>query len=109
MNDDSKRLSQIERRIGKIKEQLQKIGEMRPGSLTRQYKNPEEKKGAYYQLSYTYKMRSRTEYVRLGAVTALRLQIAEFKLFKDLTQEWIDLALEYSRLKIKLVREEDKQ
>ena len=37
----NKRLAQIERRIEKIKAELAEIGEMRPGSLTRQYKDPE--------------------------------------------------------------------
>ena len=35
-----KRIQQIERRIDRIKEELLEIGPMRPGSLTRQYKDP---------------------------------------------------------------------
>ncbi len=46
----NKRLAQIERRIEKIKAALAEIGEMRPGSLTRQYKDPESGSGPYYQL-----------------------------------------------------------
>jgi hypothetical protein len=46
-----KRVRQIERRIGKIKEALEKIDSMRPGSLTRQYKDPKEKRGSYWQIS----------------------------------------------------------
>ncbi len=60
----NKRLAQIEMRIEKIKGELAAIGEMRPGSLTKQYKNREERSGAYYQLSYTLDMKSRTEYIR---------------------------------------------
>jgi len=37
---------------------------MRPGSLTKQRRNAKEKKWGFYQLSYTYKMKSKTEYVR---------------------------------------------
>ena len=37
---------------------------MRPGSLTRQYKDPQHHTGAYWQISYTRQMKSRTEYVR---------------------------------------------
>jgi len=48
----NRRLAQIERRIDKIKAELAEIGEMRPGSLTRQYKDPESQSGPYYQLSY---------------------------------------------------------
>lgn len=41
-----KRVLQIQRRIEKIKQQLLNIGEMRPGSLTKQYQKPKEKKEA---------------------------------------------------------------
>ena len=36
-----KRIQQIERRIDRIKRALLEIGPMRPGSLTRQYKDPQ--------------------------------------------------------------------
>ena len=55
------RLRQIERRIGRIKDALTTIGPMRPGSLTRQYKDPKGKSGAYWQISYTRAMTSHTE------------------------------------------------
>jgi hypothetical protein len=45
---DDKRLKQIEKRIEKIKAALAALEPMRPGSLTRQYKDPENEKGAYY-------------------------------------------------------------
>ena len=51
------RIRQIETQIERIKEQLQEIAEMRPGSLTRQYRVPKEKIGPYYQLSYMHKMK----------------------------------------------------
>src|SRR6266496_3558259 len=59
-----KRIQQIERRIDRIKTALLEIGPMRPGSLTRQYKDPQHHTGAYWQISYTRQMKSRTEYVR---------------------------------------------
>jgi hypothetical protein len=59
-----KRTRQIEQRIDRIKKALLEIGAMRPGSLTRQYKDPQHHTGAYWQISYTRQMKSRTEYVR---------------------------------------------
>ncbi len=56
-----KRIQQIERRIARIKEELQTMEPMRPGSLTRQYKDPGNRVGAYWQISYTRHMKSRTE------------------------------------------------
>jgi len=95
-----KKLDQIGKKIEKVKEELLQIGEMRPGSLTMQYQKPAEKQGGYYQISYTHKMRSRTEYVRPEFVEDLKVQVANFKRFKALTQKWVDLAIEYSRLKM---------
>jgi hypothetical protein len=57
----NKKLESIERKIAQIKEELMGIGEMRPGSLTYQYQRPKEKRGGFYQISYTYKMKSKTE------------------------------------------------
>ena len=100
-----KRILQIQRRVEKIKQQLLNIGEMRPGSLTMQYQKPKEKKGGFYQISYTYKMRSKTEYVRPEFVKDLKGQVAQIKKFKKLMQEWIDLAIEHSQLKMKIAKE----
>ena len=93
-----KRIQQIERRIERIKEALRHIGPMRPGSLTRQFKDPERKVGAYWQISYTRRMKSRTEYVRREWVKDVRRQIASHKRFKSLVEQWLDLSIEHSRL-----------
>jgi hypothetical protein len=88
----------LARRIGRIKEVLATLGPMRPGSLTRQYKDPKDKRGAYWQLSYTRAMQSHTEYVRPDCVADIRRQIAAYKRFKTLTEQWIDMSIEASRL-----------
>ena len=100
-----KRLLQIEQRIDAIKAKLAAIDAMRPGSLSRQYKDPENQTGAYYQLSYTRDMKSRTEYVAREALPEVRRQIENYKRFKELTAEWVSLGIEHSRLKIKLTRQ----
>ena len=78
---------------------------MRPGSLSRQFKNPKEKKGGYHQLSYTHKMRSRTEYIRPEFVDEIQEQVAIYKRFRTLIEEWIELAIEHSRLKMKQTKD----
>lgn len=100
-----KKLAQIERKIAGIKEKLVEVGEMRPGSLTYQYQKPKEKKGGFYQISYTHHMKSRTEYVRKEFVKDIRRQITTFKKFRCLVQEWTDLAIEHSKLKMKIEKE----
>ena len=93
-----KRIQRIEQKIDRIKRALLEIDRMRPGSLTRQYKDPQHHTGAYWQISYTRRMKSRTEYVRREWVTELRRQIATHKRFKRLVDQWIDLSIEHSRL-----------
>jgi hypothetical protein len=60
---NEKRIQQIERQIERIKVALSQIGPMRPGSLTRQYKDRKNQTGGYWQISYTRRMKSRTDYV----------------------------------------------
>ena len=98
-----KRIQQIERRIEQIKQTLSRIGPMRPGSLTRQYKDPQHKAGAYWQISYTRQMKSRTEYIRKEWVSQIRRQIATHKRFKRLIDQWIDLDIERSKLSMQTV------
>jgi hypothetical protein len=97
-----KRTRQIEQRIDRIKKALLEIGAMRPGSLTRQYKDPQRHTGAYWQISYTRQMKSRTEYVRQESVKEIRRQIAIHKRFKRQVDEWIDLSIEHSRLTMQI-------
>jgi len=98
------RIQQIERSIARIKEELQTIGPMRPGSLTRQYRDRQTGSGAYWQISYTRHMKSRTEYVRRQWVREVRKQIAMHKRFKRLIDQWVDLGIEHSRLAMKIVK-----
>ena len=98
------RLKQIEKRIDRIQSELVKIDAMRPGSLTRQYKDPKKQTGAYYQLSYTLDMRSRTEYIRKEWVSEIRRQIKQYKRYKQLNAEWVSLSIEHSKLSMKIER-----
>jgi hypothetical protein len=91
---------QLKREIMAVKRKIARIGNMRPGSLTRQYKSPKDKKGAYYQLSYTRKMKSKTDYIPARLVKATKRQIAVYKYFKNLVDKWIDLAIDYAKLKM---------
>jgi hypothetical protein len=92
-------LFQLEEEIRHMKEQLLSIGDMRSGSLTQQFHDRKNKKGAYWSLSYTYQMKGRTEYVRPEHLRETRKQIAQYKKFKKLTTRWVDLALELCRRK----------
>ena len=95
------RLRTIEQQIEGIKVQIATIEIVRPGSLTRQYKDPKIRRGAYYQISYTHRMKSRTEYVRPGDLPAVRRQIRDYVKLKRLIEKWVALGIEYSRLSVR--------
>jgi len=87
---------QIARRIEKIKKALAALDDMRPGSLSSQTRSWG---GQYAQLSYTHLGKGHTEYVPPERVKDVKRQIANYRKFKDLTQEWVTLAIELCKLK----------
>lgn len=91
-------INTIERRIKAIKEELMAIDEMRPGSLTVQKRSWG---GEYHQLSFSHKGKGRTQYVKEDNVEMVKNQIANYKRFRELTKEWVDLALQAAIIKEK--------
>lgn len=100
-------------RIKEIQKTLSDLGEMRPGSVSMQYnvcgnstcrckdkENP-QKHGPYFQLSYTHKGKSTTEFVKAENVDEIKQQVANFREFKKLTEEWIDLSVKIAKLRKK--------
>jgi hypothetical protein len=96
----------IERKIERLKQQLAGLGPMHPGSLSEQYnvcgkvgcrckdaKNP-QKHGPYHQLSFTWRGKGRTRFVRSDRLAEVREKVANYKRFRELTDEWVDLMVE---------------
>jgi len=100
-----RKMRRIDERIVRIKQALQEIGPMRPGSLTRQYRDPQARSGPYWQISYTRQMKSRTEYVRPEWITEMRRQIAAYNRFKRLADAWVNLGIARSQLLMRIERE----
>ncbi len=97
----STQLKRTEEQIERIKTELLALGPMRPGSITRQYRRPKEKARPFYQISYTHRMRSRSEYVRPDNLTTLRKETATFRRFRTLIDQWVGLALTASQLRVR--------
>lgn len=87
---------QIERKIDKIKSALMELGDMRPGSLTVQTRSWG---GEYHQLSYTHQGKGRTEYVPPERVREVKRQIANYRKYKELTQQWVTLAIKLCKIR----------
>jgi len=97
-----KKLNKMRGEIETIKTKLMALDIFRPGSITEQFKNPTEKTGGYHQLNYMHKMKSKSEYVRLAFLKELTKQTADYKIFRKLTDRWVELGIAYSKLEIKL-------
>jgi hypothetical protein len=102
---------ELNNRIGEIKNEIAKLGEIRTGSLTEQYnvcgkpsckcKDPADpqKHGPYYKLSYTRYRKSTSEFVRTEDVDQLRQQLQDYKSFMALKDEWIDRSIQLAKLR----------
>ena len=109
MISDMNPATQIRRKIQHLQHQLAELGPIHPGSLSEQYnvcgkpdcrcKAPRDprKHGPYYQLSFTWRGKSSTRFVRPQQLEAMREKIANYKRFRELTETWVDLALQLQR------------
>ena len=101
----------LQREIERIKKELAELGDLRPGSLSKQYNvcgkpacrckaSPPVKHGPYYQVSYTRKGRSGSMFVRGGQVTRLRQQLRNYTKMRKLVDRWIEAGAELSNLSL---------
>ena len=110
----SLRLKSIERQIAQVKEELARLGPLHPGSLSRQYnvcgkpgcrckdpKNP-RRHGPYHKVSYVYRGRSTSRFVSRDQVKEIQAELANYKRFRKLTDEWVGLTLKLAKEKRKL-------
>jgi uncharacterized protein DUF6788 len=102
----------LQQRINRLKSQISALGPMRPGSLSRQYnvcgkpgcrckdsRNP-RRHGPYYQLNYVYARKKTSEFVKPQNLKAVRRQLANYKRFRQLTDQWVGSALKLARLEL---------
>lgn len=84
-------------RIAAMLASLADTGPMRPGSLSRQFRNPKERKAPFWQLSYTMGGKSRSEYVKKADVPRIRAEIAEYRRFMRKIERIAALCVRASR------------
>lgn len=106
-------IKEIEREIKEIKKELSSLGPIHPGSLSEQYnvcgtpgcrckdpKNP-QKHGPYVQLSYTWRGRGTSAFVRPQRMKLTEEKVSNYRRFRELTQRWVDLEIEKEKLERK--------
>ena len=104
------RQAHLEAKIAKLKQELTRLGDLRPGTLSEQYNVcgkagcackavPPRKHGPYYQVSFTWQGRSRTQFVRRENVARVRQQLRTYERLRALVEAWIAAGLELSPLR----------
>ena len=101
--------TQIQRRIAQLQQELLALGRLHPGSISEQYnvcgtpgchckdaKDP-RKHGPYYQLSYTWRGKSSSRFLRDEQVAEMREKVANYKRLRELVSQWVELAVELER------------
>lgn len=99
-------ISSIETEIRTLQAELQQLGPMHPGSISKQYqvcgragcrcvdpKNP-QRHGPYYKLAYVHRGKPVCRFVRAGTEQALSDRLATYKRFRYLIDRWIKLSIQ---------------
>jgi hypothetical protein len=104
-----KDLAQIQRHLSQLQRELKGLGALHPGSITEQYNvcgqpgcrckdpNKPQRHGPYYQLSFTWRGKSSTRFLRPEQVEPMRRKVANYKRLRELMSEWVELEIERER------------
>lgn len=103
-------IQEIEDKIQEIKNQMLALGPMHPGSISQQYHvcgqpgcrckaatNP-QRHGPYCKLRYVHHGQQVCRFVRPQWRKELARQLAVYKTFRSLTDQWVALAIQRARL-----------
>jgi hypothetical protein len=104
------RQAQLAVKIAKLKQELLRLGDLRPGTLSEQYNvcgkagcackaDPPRKHGPYYQVSFTWHGHSHTQFVRRENLAATRQQLRTYERLRALVDAWVAAGLELAALR----------
>ena len=102
----------LEKRIQSLKHQISQLGDLRPGALSKQYNicgnpncrckaDPPVKHGPYYQISFTRHGKSSSQFVREEDLAEVQQQLENYRLLRQLVDEWITLSAQLTSLRLR--------
>lgn len=100
----NKKVETLLKKINTAKTDLIAIGDMRPGSVTKQFHKRGDKKWPYWQISYTQNKRSKTEYLKDEFVEKIKAEVATYKKFKKLIEKLTNLNVELSIERLNILK-----
>jgi hypothetical protein len=101
----NKKVETLLTKIKAVRSDLSEVGNMRPGSVTKQLRKRGDKEWFCWQISYTLNGVSKTEYVRDEFLTQIKNEVAEYKRFKNLNEKLVELNVALSKENINLLKE----
>src|SRR3990170_2111324 len=98
------RRESLEARIAKIKQEIAALGDLHPGAVSQQFNvcgnprcrcktDPAARHGPYYQLSYAWRRKSTTRFVRKEDLAEVRQQVKNYHRLRQLIDRWVTLAI----------------
>ena len=100
----NKKVETLLKKIETTKNELTALGDMRPGSVTKQFHKRGDKKWPYWQISYTQNQRSKTEYLKDEFVEKIKTEVMTYKKFKKLVEKLVNLNVEISKERLNILK-----
>lgn len=100
----------LDKKILQLKQQLQALGPLHPGSLSQQYQvcgkpgckcgdsQRPRPHGPYTKLTYVHHGKFTCRFVRAAAVREVTALVANFRTFRQLTDAWVALSIQRAQL-----------
>ena len=104
----TKKIIKLESRIRETKQELMDLPPMRPGNLSTLYRTRDKNRQAYPQLSYTFRKKGHTEYIRADDLERISLEVESYKAFKEIVERLYALSIELSKAKSSKYRKKTK-
>lgn len=102
----TKSVAKLQKEINVVKQTLQELGPMHPGSVSMQYQtcgrtgcrcmDPEHPRrhGPYHKLAYVHRGKPTCRFVRADCADEIKHRVATYKTFRKLMDRWIKLSIE---------------
>ena len=102
------KIKKMEEQLLKLKNQMNEIGIMRPGSLSQQSRMSKKAYGSYWHLNYVHNGKIKTEYVREDWVEKIKQETENYREFKVLLDSYVDLSIKRFHEWRELMKKESK-
>lgn len=103
-------IAKLQREISAIRQALQKLGPIHPGSVSMQYQvcgrtgcrcmDPEHPRrhGPYHKLAYVHRGKPVCRFVRADCADEIKQRLHTYKTFRKLMDRWIELSIQQAQI-----------